>query len=143
MGGWGSAVRTRKKAGGEQGCGRSIAGEKGEQRDAEGGGHGAPETCLLPTEGARLNFLLRGSGEMDSVWDRLENSPGHHLNPWLLWPGSAVGPKAKTSLVQAWGERTRLLHCGKGWSNSSLKNKKEKTARGGRHSGADILSKDG
>lgn len=29
--------------------------------------------------GARLNFLLQSSGETDSMWGRLENSPGHHL----------------------------------------------------------------
>lgn len=42
--------------------------------------------------------------------DRLKNSPGPRL------------------LLRVWGERTRLLRCGKSGPNSSLKDKKEKTA---------------
>lgn len=30
----------------------------------------AQKTCLFHVEGAKLNFLLRGSGETDSVSDR-------------------------------------------------------------------------
>lgn len=89
-------------------------------------------------EGARLNFLLRGSGETGSVRDRLENSPGRHLSLGCSGPGVWHGrkPRPPSSRHQERGQG-----CGKGWSNSSLKNEKEKTARGGRYRGLTFCQK--
>lgn len=44
--------------------GRQVQAEEG-RRTAR-----AQKTCLFHVEGAKLNFLLRGSGEIDSVSDR-------------------------------------------------------------------------
>ena len=98
-------------------------------RDAHGPGDGAQETCLLLMEVAGLNLLLRGSGEMDSVWDTEVAAP----SPSTAWSGNAGGPKARASVLQAWGGRTSAPL--REWLVQLLvlKDKKEKTARGGRH----------
>lgn len=98
--------------GGEQG----QEGEKGETGKKHGGRQvqaeegrttaRAQKTCLFQVEGARLNFLLGGSGEIDSVWERRGLD---RLTPGLgvEW-GQQPRPPSAT-----WAERTRLLCAGK------------------------------
>lgn len=65
--------------------------------------------------------------------DQASSSPG---------PASCSAAPRQACVLQAWRKGQGCSPCRRGWSSSSLKNKKKKTARGGSHRVADILSKD-